>query len=289
MMRRLIQIILFFALPIGVILLCLLTMSSMRSSMYCPAIPQHKTVMVIGNSHPECAIVEQAEDVYVNLGKSGECFYYSVKKAEWLVANNPQLKQIWIELAPNQFMPHMEKWIKDEEYEQRAMLSFPFLMDAQWEWGAWKNAPLATLQTKLVQARRFWGAVISPNWEEDRVGLKWGMFREMKGRSTKFENPEEEEKRIIQPFEENWMALETFCLEMKKHGIEVNAFQCPEYRKTDNFRPIMEYCLKRGLAINRYQEVEFDVNDSTLFYDASHLNMKGAKVYTQKFRKVLSN
>jgi hypothetical protein len=289
MMRRLIQIILFFALPIGVILLCLLTMSSMRSSMYCPAIPQHKTVMIIGNSHPECAIVEQVEDVYVNLGKSGECFYYSVKKAEWLVANNPQLKQIWIELAPNQFMPHMEKWIKDEEYEQRAMLSFPFLMDTQWEWGAWKKAPLATLQTKLVQARRFWGAVISPNWEEDRVGLKWGMFREMKGRSTKFENPEEDEKRIIQPFEENWMALETFCLEMKKYGIEVNAFQCPEYRKNHNFRPIMEYCHKRGLAINRYQEVEFDVNDSTLFYDVSHLNMKGAKVYTQKFRKVLSN
>ncbi len=288
-MKRLLQISLFFALPISMLLLFLLTMSSIRTAWYQPTLPSNKKVLIIGNSHPECAIIESVQDDYVNLGKSGECFYYSIKKADWILSCNPQVTQVWIELAPNQFMPHMEKWIVDSEYEQRALLSFPFLMDAQWEWNAWKKKPLVSLQTKMVQARRYWGAVLAPDWEEDRAGLKWGMYREMKGRSAKFENPDEEGKRTIQPFQDNWMSLVSFCNDLKKRGIEVHAFQCPEYAQQNNFQPIIAYCQKHGLTITQYHEVPFEVKDSSLFYDASHLNKKGAEVFSKNFKQVLSN
>ncbi len=288
-MKRLIQICLFFVLPISVILLLLFTFSSTQNSWYVPVLPSHKTTLIVGNSHPECAIIERMEDPYINLGKSGECFYYSVRKAEWLLNSNPQIKQVWIEMAPNQFMPHMAQWINDSEYQQRALLSFPFLMDSQWELATWKKDPVASLQTKLVQMRRFWSAVIAPDWETDRSVLKWGMYRELNGRSAKFTNPEEEGGQVIQPDRDNWMALENFCKNLEKRGVQVFAFQCPEYRKLDNFGSIQAYCKSQRLPIKHYLEIEFDVNDSTLFYDASHLNQKGAKQFSQQFRELLSH
>ncbi|MEY3598788.1 MAG: hypothetical protein RL521_1210 [Bacteroidota bacterium] len=288
-MNRLFKIGLFFVLPIGTLLFFLLSMSSYHLPFYHPQLPNQKKVLVIGNSHPECAIIEKSDDDFVNLGKSGECFYYSVKKAEWFVANNPQLKQVWIELAPNQFMPHMENWIGDVEYEQRAMLSFPFLMDFNWEWNAWSKAPVTSLQTKLVQARRYWSAVLWPRWSADRDAMKWGGYREMKGRSKTFENEEEKRTSTLQPNAENWNSLYQFCKKMQSIGVQVHAFQCPEFEQYEIFDRVVAYCKKNDLAVTSYHPIAFTCGDSSLFYDAGHLNEKGAKAFTIAFENELSH
>ena len=289
-MKRLLKIALYFLIPLCGVAVTLYMLTSSNWNLYQPKLPKHKRQLIIGNSHPECSLIETDTCTFVNLGKSGECFYYSVRKADWIISNNPQIKEVWIEIAANQLMPHMNQWIHDVDYEQRTLLSFPFLMETNWEWGAWYQAPSASMQTKLVQARRYLGAILRPQWTADRDLLKWGNYREMKGRSAKFESPDKvEQSTAFQPDIENWNALLSFCERMQQLGIEVHVFQSPEFERADGYRKMVEFCSTQKLPVDEYHDILFDIHDTTLFYDASHLNSRGAQVFTTAFVNQLAH
>ena len=111
----------------------------------------------------------------------------------------------------------------------------------------------------------------------------------MKGRSKTFVNEEEKRTSVLQPNAENWNSLYQFCKKMQSLGVQVHAFQCPEFEQNEIFDCVVAYCKKFDLAVNGYHPIAFNSGDSSLFYDAGHLNEKGAKVFTIAFENELSH
>ncbi|MEY2938718.1 MAG: hypothetical protein RL062_1307 [Bacteroidota bacterium] len=282
-MKRLAQFILWFLIPLLAIIFVLLCITGPLSSLvYRPHLPEQKHRLMVGNSHPECALMEGEEWPWINLGKSGECYYYSFPKVKWLIENNPQIEEVWIDLSPNQFMPHMHEWIHDEEHVQRAFLSYAHLLDFSWNVDALSSFPQLTLSTKMEQMQRFLGAMIKPNWELNREDLKWGGFKKLMGNKESFENPDHQ-GGALQPDPENWKAIKEFCDWARDHQIEVHAIVCPHFTKEtndDTENKVFQFCQSNELAISHYHKIKFPSSNQPLFYDDSHLNQNGALIYS---------
>jgi hypothetical protein len=243
---------------------------------------------MVGNSHPECALLEGEEWPWINLGKSGECFFYSFPKVKWLIENNPQIKEVWIDLSPNQLMPHMHEWIHDEEHVQRSFLSYSHILDMTWNFSAIADFPKPMLSTKMVQAQRFLGAILEPKWEQNRVDLKWGEFKKLVGRKDSLENIGHG-VYSLQPDAENWTALKEFCDWSQEHEIEIHAVVCPHYsinKQDEAQKQVFQFCQSRNLAISNYHFIDFPFSEKQLFYDDSHLNYQGALIYSKLIRSL---
>jgi hypothetical protein len=288
-MRRLAQFILWFMVPLVFIMVVLFCLTGPLSGLvYHPQLPQQKQRIVIGNSHPECAFIEGQEWPWINLGKSGECFFYSFPKAKWLIENNPQIKEVWIDLSPNQLMPHMHEWIHDEEHVQRSFLSYSHIHDLAWNYSAFVDFPKPTMSTKMVQVQRFLGAILKPQWEQNRIDLKWGGYNKLVGSKEAFESEVHGADRL-QPDAENWRALKEFCEWAHDQKIEIHAVVCPHYssnKEVETQQKVFQFCQSRNLAISNYHFIDFPFSEKELFYDASHLNHKGALIYSKLIRSL---
>ncbi len=277
------QFIIWFVVPLlGIIVILLCLTGPFSSVVYHPVLPQQKQRLIIGNSHPECAFLEGEEWPWINLGKSGECFFYSCPKAKWLIENNPQIHEVWIDISPNQLMPHMHDWIHDEEHTQRAFLSYAHIMSLAWNFQAFVQFQRATMSTKLVQMQRILGVMVNSNWEQNREDLKWGEYKNLVGNKNPFDSGDHA-LDSLQPDDENWEALKSFCEWAINHQIEVHAVVCPQYGKdapVETEKKVFAFCQSKKLAVTQYHVIHFPSSEKGFFYDASHLNHKGALVYS---------
>ncbi len=69
--------------------------------------------IVLGNSHPQCALNDSLISDFRNFASSGESYMYSYSKAKIIIHNNPQLKYAFIELSNNMITDDIDNnWIR---------------------------------------------------------------------------------------------------------------------------------------------------------------------------------
>ena len=109
-------------------------------------IDSDKNVLVLGNSHPECAINDSILPNYFNLAQSGSAYFYDYLKLREVVNHNPQIDTLIIGYSYGDLKESMNNWITDEDKIDYKMRTYLFLFNPQDYLTLFKASPLNTLK-----------------------------------------------------------------------------------------------------------------------------------------------
>lgn len=74
-------------------------------------VPQHKNILVIGDSNPECAVNDSIFDRAYNMSSSGDSYFYSYLKLKKVIDTNRQIDIVLIGFAPHNVVDN--DWLVD--------------------------------------------------------------------------------------------------------------------------------------------------------------------------------
>lgn len=92
-------------------------------------LPEDKTVVIVGDSHLECAIDDSQMSDVVNLAKTGTSYVYSYLKVKAIIDRNPQLSTVVLGYSPAELRP--DRWIWSDLWLAPYLPSHLFLFDHQ--------------------------------------------------------------------------------------------------------------------------------------------------------------
>ena len=241
--------------------------------------------LVMGNSHPECAINDLEYHNLKNLSRSAEPLYYTHHKLKWLLKWNPQIKRVFIELSENQLESRMSEWIWSDESIQRQTLSlFPFLT-FEHHLRSFALGPIQYIEDLLMASRRTVTGILL----EDEVGffanLDWGGFRSQKGNhlneSLQGNKPYPDEELL--PDKDNLASFYNIIDLCQKSNVEIIFIRCPSHADAPrNFEVSFQKFVLDNPQIKLLDFKNYKLQDDC-YFDAQHLNEKGADFFTAQF------
>jgi len=108
MRKFLIQIFLFSFSLLSVFLLVIIISNRVIDSKKIFKLPNKINYLILGHSHPECNFNDSLIDNTKNLAQSGELYFYTYLKTRKILADNKQVKAIFLEFTNNEIINNME-------------------------------------------------------------------------------------------------------------------------------------------------------------------------------------
>ena len=246
--------------------------------------------IVIGHSHPECAIDPSFFPGLANFGKSGEALFYGCLKGRKILQEHPEIKTVFIELSANQLDAHMEKWVTDEEHFQRAMKSYFFLLPTSLKWTFWRSFPLQYSQSQLIAEKKMLNVCFMEEAKRNVVEMEWGGFvshDKVVMDSLRFQK--DSPTMPLHPYNPNLSAILDFIQYCSSHGVEPVLIRTPVHAsELDIHESSFQDLVKKNFGHLKFMDFRrFPLQDSC-FLDREHLNAEGARIFTLHFCKVWS-
>lgn len=72
------------------------------------------TKVILGHSHTECDLDDSLIPNVKNLSQGGEAYFYTYQKAKKLLAENKNIKTLYISFSNNQISKEMDRWTFDD-------------------------------------------------------------------------------------------------------------------------------------------------------------------------------
>ncbi len=258
---------------------------------YAFKLPQETTVLVLGNSHPECAIKDDPIFGLKNFSRSAEPLFYTKEKLKWLLKWNPQIKIVCVELSENQLESRMNEWIWSAESVQRHVASlFPFL-ELNYHWEAFKIHHLRYVESFFIGLKKTITGIFLEDGQSFFGFLNWGGYQRQVGNHLLSSCDSLEVPRIQQeplnPDEDNIEALyriDEMCADAQ---IKLRFIRCPYHCSApENFEVAYKAFFEKHPEFLLLDFRGFKLSDSC-FFDSQHLNDKGAQVFTAYFKEVI--
>ena len=105
-----------------------------------------KNVLVLGNSHPECAINDSILPNYFNLAQGGSAYFYDYLKLREMLKYNPQIDTVIIGYSYGDLKESMNQWITDENKINYKLRTYLFLLKPEDYLTLLKASPFNTLK-----------------------------------------------------------------------------------------------------------------------------------------------
>lgn len=291
-MRKLIRSLVFGALIL--IVICALMSISLAAYIqryYAIKLPQETTILVLGNSHPECAIMDDKIFGLKNFARSAEPLFYTKEKLKWLLKWNPQIKLVCVELSENQLESRMWDWIWSAESVQRNVASlFPYL-DFDYHLEAFKVHQLRYAESFFIGMKRSLNGVFIEEKKNFFSFLNWGGFKSQSGshiaelRDSLNASSRHQENLI--PNQDNLDALygiQDICTKEKRKLVFI---RCPYHPiKSKKFEAAYSQFFEKNPNFLLLDFSGFEMHDDC-YFDEQHLNLKGARIFTAHFKDVL--
>lgn len=249
----------------------------------------NSTALILGNSHPECALDDSGDALFKNLSRSAEPLYYTQIKLNWLLKWNPQMKFVFVELSENQLESRMEEWIWSDESIQRHTVSlYPFL---SWDHHieALKRKHIYYVMDLLLAMKRCISASMLGDDTMFFEQLDWGGFDAQEGShlTAAQQHAASDKQESLIPNADNLKALHEIVHTAKDYGIQIQFIRCPYHPKAKaNFEKSYREFLRLNPEIHLTDYRDFDLPEDC-YFDEYHLNTKGADLFTQYFNKML--
>ena len=92
-------------------------------------ISKETKILILGNSHPECAFNDSLISNVSNFASSGESSFYALYKLKKVIEQNNQITTVFIEFNNSQIVEsEMNRWLWDESFlSHRYLIYSPFL------------------------------------------------------------------------------------------------------------------------------------------------------------------
>ncbi len=255
-------------------------------------LPQQNTVLILGHSHPVCAINTKYIHNTFNLSESGEAYIYTYFKAKKVIESNPQIKKVFIEFTNNQiYKKDMNDWMWADVHLQYRIKRYGVLLDTEAIQLLYKKNPSgfvnAFSKSLFDNLKRFF-------YSNKNFVLKGGMggFRpsnKIFAKSSSISNYKKK-KSFNGISEYNIFYLQKIVKYCQDKHIEICLVRSPMHKSYDvsfsenKFKEILHSKFKN---VNWIDNKDFPIPDKG-FQDAEHLNSYGARIYSLYFDKIIN-
>jgi hypothetical protein len=132
------------------------------------------TSIIMGHSHPECALNDSLLNGFKNYAESGEAYIYTYYKLRKILEVNPEVKNIFIEFTNDQIDIEMNKWVFDDKFiSEKFSKYYPIISMGAYLSFLEKNpaSTLNALVTGTIENSKFLSK------DESSTFMKWGGYR----------------------------------------------------------------------------------------------------------------
>lgn len=251
-----------------------------------------KTRLVLGHSHSACSINDSIVSNTINLSGSGESYFYNYQKAEKLLADNKQIKTVFIEFTNNQVDSVMDDWIWSYE-KMSYFLPFysPFMEREEFEL-LFKNNSTDLVSSYSVATRKNLFRIVKTDYNYiDELGgydpTKLSKIDEMITNNR------------IEPIissshtlsDTNLLYLRKIIDLFKENNIAVYLIRSPQH---PIYPDTINEAVFKNVLKTKFSDVEFldfDAMDfpNSHYLDPQHLNYYGAKEFSILFNNLLND
>ena len=282
-------VVFFLILAVITVLVSCMYMRSVRFE-----IPDDKNILVVGDSHTECAIDDTEFRRAINFSKSATSYLFTFAGMKKLIRDNPQVDTVLLSYQYSSLNEeNMNKWYDDVILLQERIPAFlPFMNISDLRvFLAIPGLPrivLASVKTYLeFYGHRRTGTYKA--WIRDNLGA----FRQMNDNNldkdvkarTPYENPRK--KSRLSTIQLDYLRkIINFCRDQKITLILLNT-PVYEWRKFTDYRSY-EYNSKKYLKDVRILDYADYPIEKKHFSDVSHLNKWGARAFSKYLEKNLA-
>jgi hypothetical protein len=235
------------------------------------------SVLILGNSHPECSFNDALIPDVVNFAESGEAYFYTYFKGRRLIDRNPSLKRVLIDFSNSAIHDGRDSLIWNDQYLSFRFPTYATLFDAEALdlllshnlRGVVENLPFVSKRNvdMLVGGRLDHIPTLGGYRSLDKVMTSpKGMTPYIEGWAT-----------------ENLKYIDRLIAYARARGLEVTFVRTPVH--STEFDPVAEEAFQR-LRLERYGDIDFlDFQQFPLadsdFADIGHLNHIGADKFSR--------
>lgn len=244
--------------------------------------------IVIGHSHPECAIDDTMLKETVSLAMSAEAYFYSFHKLKRIIKDNPQVERVYLEFTNNQISSIMDDWTFGKEKQSHHMPKYiPFLSGNEMALFAEKSYdPFSGAFLKSTRENFF--RMISRDYLiTDEVGGYKKLTRVIQLKEES-EGYTVEDQHLFNTLSElNLSMLDSILNLANEQRIEIIGIRSPQHRTIPDLLNESKFDSIKEVKFANYEFWDFNMLSlpDSAFADPGHLNVHGAYIYTSALRK----
>lgn len=259
-------------------------------------IEDDKHVLIIGNSHPECAFNDKLIPGTANFSESGETYFYTYIKLKKLLDQNPQIDNILLEFSNVHIKKEMDKWIWGDMYLSYRFPKYASFMDSEALELLLKYNPKTVKESIPLLSRT--NANMLLNYRLDYTKVMGGYLSIDKSTVDSLlanmpagNNPNGGQMRRDSLSVENLIYLDKIIDYSEQKGVKVFLIRSPMHEEYPEYKNEQRF---HDVRLSKYRNVEFlDFSRYPLanseFTDLDHLNHKGATKFSTWFAKLMKD
>lgn len=276
-MKKFIVKILAFCAAILAFAICIVLVAKISSNRIDWKLPQGKHILFMGASHFVYAINDSLTPSAINLAKGSERYMFTYIKLQHIIEHNKQVDTIFLMLGSTDLFEHADdKYFKDNEMAFFYTHYYPLFNIDQWKMYKEKlSSAFGLIFGKTIYHYlkgldyKYFIAGFEPN---DKVMNKDSVYYNPVGGQYGNEINYEYLRKII-----------TLCNEK---SIKLFFIYCPVYKPENFYNQEYYYnAYKTHFSdVKLFDYSHFPIPDDG-FYDAHHVNYKGAMIFTQELKR----
>jgi len=242
-----------------------------------------KNILVLGNSHPECALNDKLMPNVFNLAQSGSGYFYDYVKAKELLNKNDQIDTLIIGYSYGDLEEKMDSWFTDDYRIKHKIRNHLFLFDFNDYLSLSKGNPQSVL---LHTPQTIFHNMKIPSYGFSGLGgyknLTRNKVKEDKKRLAK--NPTKKSAQLSSYQSKYLLKIYELC---KAEDIKLVLLSTPVHSLKIKDQQVLHATYINFAKQYLPEAILIDDSDLALpeeFYaDLTHLNEKGANFYSEYF------
>lgn len=289
MKKFILRILVFFSTLVLLVAIVVLVENNLIESASNFTLKSGTKYIVLGHSHPECALNDSVILNFENLANQGESYFYTYLKLKKILENNSGLENIFLEFTNNQIEAGKDNWIWGDKFISYNFPRYTPIISIQ-EFGILlsnNGKALFSAQSKAIVDNFIFLVKGKEKYLYEISGYYYLVRNNVD--STTIMVPHKKHASNDLP-KINIGYLEKIVSLCKSYGIPLHFIRTPLHKNYD----LCNELKFKEILTGRFSEVEFiDFKDYPLFNseygDLEHLNHKGAKEFSVFFNTLLES
>jgi hypothetical protein len=248
-----------------------------------------------GNSTVECSVDDRLINHSINIAQAGEAYLYSYAKIKALLEENPHIRYVFISYSYADLLFEKEEtWVLDDYFIVEKVRNYHYLLDKQEREFLVKRNPAAYLNgviksviVNLETAARSFGKEGVSNSIPGFGGYK-RLDRDKLSVDSGFETGGDEKVQHSIHQVRYLRMISEIC---RQHSVKLVLFNPPKHASyNDNVRPEIRQLwldVRHSLPSDSLLDLSGFLMPDSCFGDLSHLNYRGASVFSQHLNEIL--
>lgn len=248
------------------------------------------TMLIVGDSHPECALIDSLNPYLYNIAHSSESFIFSYIKAKKIIEENRSITTLFIEFSPLNLSETRENAIWGDKLGWRFPCFAPFMNKEELFFFVRHNPTIvfSKISNSIKENEEF-----LKSGSKDYFGDKGlGGYRYLSYSAIKW--IQKKKKKIIfkiKNIDGDLYYLDKLLHLCKMKNIKPVFIRCPihpSYGIWQIEKPFQKIVKSRYRKIDFFDFSKFKLKDED-FFDLHHLNNRGAKKFTRYFNDLINS